>query len=90
VLIAGNGVVLARFGIHRNGPNGKPRPPLLNGRTDGMCAAFCFREVGNFISAPHPQFVQSLALGSLAVGWLGRGLIQIHSITTETRASAAI
>jgi putative SOS response-associated peptidase YedK len=36
VLIAGNGVVLARFGIHRNGPNGKPRPPLLNGRTDGM------------------------------------------------------
>jgi putative SOS response-associated peptidase YedK len=36
VLIAGNGVVLARFGIHRNGPNGKPRPPLLNARTDGM------------------------------------------------------
>lgn len=36
VLIAGNGAVLARFGIHRNGPNGKPRPPLLNGRTDGM------------------------------------------------------
>ena len=36
VLIAGNGDVLARFGIHRNGPNGKPRPPLLNARTDGM------------------------------------------------------
>ena len=36
VLIAGNGVVLARFGIHRNGPNGKLRPPLLNARTDGM------------------------------------------------------
>jgi putative SOS response-associated peptidase YedK len=36
VVIAGNGVVLARFGIHRNGPNGKPRPPLLNARTDGM------------------------------------------------------
>ena len=36
VLIAGNGAVLARFGIHRNGPNGKPRPPLLNARTDGM------------------------------------------------------
>jgi putative SOS response-associated peptidase YedK len=36
VLIAGNGVVLARFGIHRNGPDGKPRPPLLNARTDGM------------------------------------------------------
>ena len=36
VLIAGNGVVLARFGIHRTGPNGKPRPPLLNARTDGM------------------------------------------------------
>jgi putative SOS response-associated peptidase YedK len=35
-LIAGNGVVLARFGIHRGGPNGKPRPPLLNARTDGM------------------------------------------------------
>jgi SOS response associated peptidase (SRAP) len=36
VLIAGNGVVLARFGVHRNGPNGKPRPSLLNARTDGM------------------------------------------------------
>jgi putative SOS response-associated peptidase YedK len=36
MVIAGNGVVLARFGIHRNGPNGKPRPPLLNARTDGM------------------------------------------------------
>ena len=36
VLIAGNGVVVARFGIHRNGPDGKPRPPLLNARTDGM------------------------------------------------------
>ena len=27
---------LAWFGIHRKGPNGKPRPPLLNARTDGM------------------------------------------------------
>jgi putative SOS response-associated peptidase YedK len=36
VLIAGNGVVVARFGIHRNGPDGKPRPPLLNARTDEM------------------------------------------------------
>jgi putative SOS response-associated peptidase YedK len=36
VLIAGNGVVLARFGIYRNGPDGKPRPPLLNARSDGM------------------------------------------------------
>jgi putative SOS response-associated peptidase YedK len=36
VLIAGNGVVLARFGIHRQGSDGKPRPPLLNARTDGI------------------------------------------------------
>jgi len=36
VLIAGNGVVVARFGINRTGPDGKPRPPLLNARTDGM------------------------------------------------------
>jgi putative SOS response-associated peptidase YedK len=36
VLIAGDGVAVARFGITRNGPNGKPRPPLLNARTDGM------------------------------------------------------
>ena len=36
LLIAGNGVVLARFGIHRQGADGKPRPPLLNARTDGM------------------------------------------------------
>ena len=35
-LIAGNGVVLARFGINRPGAGGKPRPPLLNARTDGM------------------------------------------------------
>jgi putative SOS response-associated peptidase YedK len=36
VLIAGNGVVLARFGIQRQGSDGKPRPPLLNARTDGI------------------------------------------------------
>ena len=36
VLVAGEGVVLARFGIHRLGSGGKPRPPLLNVRTDGM------------------------------------------------------
>jgi hypothetical protein len=30
------GVVLARFGIHRLGSGDKPRPPLLNVRTDGM------------------------------------------------------
>ena len=36
VLIAGGGVVLARFGIHMIGSGGKPRPPLLNARTDGM------------------------------------------------------
>ena len=36
VLVGGNGVVLARFGIHVTGPGGKPRPPLLNARTDGM------------------------------------------------------
>jgi putative SOS response-associated peptidase YedK len=36
VLIAGNGVVMARFGINKTGPGGKPRPPLLNARTDGM------------------------------------------------------
>jgi putative SOS response-associated peptidase YedK len=36
VLIAGDGVVLARFGINRIGAGGKPRPPLLNARTDGM------------------------------------------------------
>src|SRR6516164_3592030 len=36
VLIAGNGAVLARFGVHMTGPSGKPRPPLLNARTDGM------------------------------------------------------
>ena len=35
-LIAGNGVVIARFGINKLGPGGKPRPPLLNARTDGM------------------------------------------------------
>jgi len=35
-LIAGNGVVLARFGINRAGAGGKPRPPLLNARTDGL------------------------------------------------------
>jgi putative SOS response-associated peptidase YedK len=36
VLIAGDGVAMARFGIHRGGPGGRPRPPLLNVRTDGM------------------------------------------------------
>src|SRR5215216_6336198 len=35
VLIAGDGVVLARFGIHMTGPGGKTRPPLLNARKDG-------------------------------------------------------
>src|SRR4051812_4931348 len=28
--------VIARFGINLTGKNGKPRPPLLNARTDGM------------------------------------------------------
>jgi putative SOS response-associated peptidase YedK len=32
----GGGVVLARFGINRLGSGDKPRPPLLNVRTDGM------------------------------------------------------
>jgi len=36
VLIAGDGVAIARFGINRIGAGGKPRPPLLNVRTDGM------------------------------------------------------
>ncbi len=36
ILVAGASVVLARFGIHRLGSGGKPRPPLLNVRTDGM------------------------------------------------------
>jgi putative SOS response-associated peptidase YedK len=36
VLIAGNGVVMGRFGINKMGPGGKPRPPLLNARTDGI------------------------------------------------------
>ena len=36
VLVAGEGVVLARSGIHRLGSGDKPRPPLLNVRTDGM------------------------------------------------------
>jgi putative SOS response-associated peptidase YedK len=27
---------MARFGINKTGPGGKPRPPLLNARTDGM------------------------------------------------------
>ena len=36
VLVAGQGVVLARFGINRLGSGDKPRPPLLNVRTDGM------------------------------------------------------
>jgi putative SOS response-associated peptidase YedK len=36
VLVAGEGLVLARFGIHRLGSGDKPRPPLLNVRTDGM------------------------------------------------------
>jgi putative SOS response-associated peptidase YedK len=36
VLIAGDGVVMARFGINMAAPTGKPRPPLLNARLDGM------------------------------------------------------
>jgi putative SOS response-associated peptidase YedK len=36
ILVAGDGVVLARFGVHKDGPGGKPRPPLLNVRTDGL------------------------------------------------------
>src|SRR3954465_8456528 len=36
VLIAGDGVVMAGFGIHMAGPGGKPRPLLLNARLDGM------------------------------------------------------
>src|ERR1700704_1850854 len=36
VLVAGEGIVLARFGIHRLGSGEKPRPPLLNVRADGM------------------------------------------------------
>jgi putative SOS response-associated peptidase YedK len=35
-LIAGKGAVIARFGINRLLPNGKPRPPILNVRTDGL------------------------------------------------------
>ena len=35
-LVAGEDVVLARFGINRLGSADKPRPPLLNVRTDGM------------------------------------------------------
>ena len=35
-LSAGDGVVIARFGINRPAAAGKPRPPLLNARTDGM------------------------------------------------------
>jgi putative SOS response-associated peptidase YedK len=36
MLVAGDGVVIARFGINKTGASGKPRPPLLNARTDGM------------------------------------------------------
>jgi putative SOS response-associated peptidase YedK len=36
VLIAGDGVAMARFGVNRTGAGGKPRQPLLNVRTDGM------------------------------------------------------
>ncbi|MGA8602354.1 MAG: SOS response-associated peptidase [Beijerinckiaceae bacterium] len=36
VLVAGGGVVMARFGINMAGQGGKPRPPLLNARLDGM------------------------------------------------------
>jgi putative SOS response-associated peptidase YedK len=36
VLIAGDGVVMARFAINMAAPTGKPRPPLLNARLDGM------------------------------------------------------
>ena len=35
-LVAGEDVVLARFGINRLGSADKSRPPLLNVRTDGM------------------------------------------------------
>jgi putative SOS response-associated peptidase YedK len=36
ILVAGDGVMLARFGINRLGSGDKSRPPLLNVRTDGM------------------------------------------------------
>ena len=36
VLVAEEGIVLARFGINRLGSGDRPRPPLLNVRTDGM------------------------------------------------------
>jgi putative SOS response-associated peptidase YedK len=36
IIVAGEGVVLARFGINMSGTGGKPRPPLLNARTDGL------------------------------------------------------
>jgi hypothetical protein len=36
MLIAGGGVLMARFGINKTGAGGKPRPPLLNVRTGGM------------------------------------------------------
>ena len=36
VLVAGDGAVIARFGINKFGAGGKPRPPLLNARTDGI------------------------------------------------------
>ncbi|MGC1358095.1 MAG: SOS response-associated peptidase [Xanthobacteraceae bacterium] len=35
-LIGGKGAAIARFGINRLLPNGKPRPPPLNVRTDGL------------------------------------------------------
>ena len=35
-LIAGDGAAIARFGINKLLPNGKPRAPLLNVRTDGL------------------------------------------------------
>ncbi len=35
-LIAGDGVVIARFGINKIGLGGKSRPPLLNARTHGI------------------------------------------------------
>ncbi len=36
MLVAGDGVVIARFGINKIGSRGKSRPPLLNARTDGI------------------------------------------------------
>ena len=39
VLVADEGVVLARFGIHRLGSGDKPRPPLLTTRAPARCSS---------------------------------------------------